>query len=81
MRWSRYPQLQSWISAGWRQIAVETDWLAGAGGFEPLHFRIGFTQSLSPGAGSKLLCMGLIPGFRLYPRQTHPLARCARSVA
>ena len=26
----------------------------------------------------KSLCMGLIPGFRLYPRPTHPLAPLAR---
>ncbi len=30
--------------------ALETDWLAGAGGFEPLHFRIGIRQDSQPGA-------------------------------
>jgi hypothetical protein len=31
--------------------ALETDWPVGAGGFEPLHFRIGISRRLSAGGG------------------------------
>ena len=31
------------------QYALETDWLVGAAGFEPLHIRIGICQDSQPG--------------------------------
>jgi hypothetical protein len=39
------------------QYALETDWLAGAGGFEPLHFRIGIRQDSQPGRQDSNLCI------------------------
>jgi hypothetical protein len=33
------------------QYALETDWLAGAAGFEPLHLRIGVRHDSQLGAG------------------------------
>ena len=35
------------------QYALETDWPVGAGGFEPLHFRIGIRQDSQPGGGTR----------------------------
>jgi hypothetical protein len=32
------------------QYALETDWPVEAGGFEPLHFRIGIREDSQPGA-------------------------------
>src|SRR3954447_16858264 len=34
--------------------ALETDWPAGAAGFEPLHLESEFAKTLSPGAGLEL---------------------------
>jgi hypothetical protein len=39
------------FAGGPLQYAVETDWLAGAAGFEPLHMESEFATTLSPGAG------------------------------
>jgi hypothetical protein len=37
--------------------AQRPDWLAGAGGFEPLHFRIGIRQDSQPGRRDSNLCI------------------------
>ena len=37
--------------------ALETDWLVGAGGFEPLHFRIEIRQDSQPGRRDSNLCI------------------------
>jgi hypothetical protein len=41
------------------QYALETDWPLEAGGFEPLHFRIGIREDSQPGAA----------GFETYASQ------------
>jgi hypothetical protein len=45
--------------------ALETDWLAGAGGFEHLHLRIGMRQDSQLGAGglehAQIACEVVVP--------------------
>ena len=59
----------SGISSATIPYALETDWPVEAGGFEPLHFRIGIREDSQPGAaGLEPLHLDLQPLVEGIPR-------------
>ncbi len=54
--------------------AFETDWLVGAGGFEPLHFRMGIRQDSQPGRRDSNLCISKSSKRRIWTGSWSPQA-------
>jgi hypothetical protein len=54
--------------------AQRPDWLAGAGGFEPLHFRIGIRQDSQPGRRDSNLCISKSSKWRIWTVSWSPQA-------
>src|SRR4030088_2732991 len=54
--------------------ALETDWPVGAGGFKPLHFRIGIRQDSQPGRRDSNLCISKSSKRRIWTVSWSPQA-------